>query len=651
MSASSGDDLNKTLTGPLKSAASANTISVDLGATQVPGAAPLGQSSLGGSGGAGGHVMKGDDAALAKALATLPNYQIEKKLGEGGMGAVYKATQKNLQRTVAVKVLPQRLANNALYVARLNREAIVLAKISHPNVTGCYDLGEHQGMRYVVMEFVEGETLGELIEKRKIIHEREALHYLKQAVSGLDYANSLGIIHRDIKPDNMLLYKPRTTQTTVRMAAGYQLKIADLGLATFTTEEAENTRLTTEGSALGSPHYMSPEQTVGESDLDFRTDVYALGITMYHMVTGKTPFTAATVGAVLAKKLSETIPDPRTEHPELSPGVSLLIQKMTARKREDRYANYGDLLIDIENVENGRAMNAVPLPQEKAGLALLPDTVSKLKKLTAGSGKPGEQPAQSGAKNNSALVLGAGIAVLIVGGLALAAFVGKKPGQNSQIVVVSTQTSPKPPAQTQNPVPVENPESKKAPPASSSETFTTQLLIDKEKRSTAGWTYSGDPKDFIFQEGSLFLQSLKGWNFAERQLPGSEYVLSLAVQTPMGGDNCELHLGISPAYYVACGIRLPADAKRVTAYVEKRDAKTHAVIEAFAKVDELSVDDPQSLRIQVWDGQATCFLNGKFMVSAEVEPEGAKSKLLRLAVKNGIAQYTMVEVSPRPASK
>src|SRR3954469_20383119 len=111
-------------------------------------------------GGTTASAMPGDDAALTKALASLPNYVIEKKLGEGGMGAVYRAHQKNLQRTVAIKVLPQRLCSNAMYVARLNREAIVLAKITHPNVIGCYDLGEHEGMRYVVMEFVEGETLG-----------------------------------------------------------------------------------------------------------------------------------------------------------------------------------------------------------------------------------------------------------------------------------------------------------------------------------------------------------------------------------------------------------------------------------------------------------------------------------------------------------
>jgi len=622
MSGSSGDDLNRTLLGPPSSAS--NTMSIG----------PLDPNlSLSGS----SSSTKGDDQALATALATLPNYEIEKKLGEGGMGAVYRARQKNLQRTVAIKVLPQRLVNNAMYVARLNREAMVLAKMSHANVTSCFDLGEHQGMRYVVMEFVEGDTLGHLIDSRKSLPQREALHYLKQAVSGLDYANSLGIIHRDIKPENLLLSKPRSTQTTVRMAAGYALKIADLGLAAFTAEETENTRLTTEGSTIGSPHYMSPEQTVGETDLDFRTDQYALGITLYHMITGKLPFVANTVGAVLARKLSEKLLDPRVEKPDLSATVSLLIQRMTAPKKDDRYTSYGDLLQDIENIESGKPLSIVPLPAAKAGMILLPDTLKMLKASGALAGS-----------TNYMLYGGvAGFAMLTVIFFWMLFDRGKTRPAIFKVPAVAVAPTPETPLKVPA-IRIAPPEVFKTTPPP--DVFATQSLIDKTKRSTAGWTFTGEAKDFQFQEGALFLQHLKGWNFAERQLPGSEFVLRANIQTPTGGDECEVHVGIAEKQYIACGIRLPANAKRVSAYVERRDIKTNAVLESLAKIDDLSVDDAHNLRIQLWDNQATCFLNDTFMVSAEVD-SAAMPKRLRLGVRNGIAQYSLLEVSPRAAAK
>ena len=597
----------------------------------------------------GSTVLRNNDEALSRALATLPNYELINKLGEGGMGAVYKARQRTLNRIVAIKVLPHHLCENTLYVARLNREALVLAKINHPNVTTCYDLGEHQGMRYVVMEYVEGESLSKLIEKRKQLSPPEALYYIKQSVLGLDCANALGIIHRDIKPDNMLLAKAVAPGTTVKMPAGFSLKIADLGLAAFTSEQTENTRLTTEGSTLGSPHYMSPEQTIGESDVDFRTDIYALGITLYHMLTGKVPYDAPSIGAVLARKLSENIKDPRELRPELSPAISLLIQKMTARKREDRYATYGELLQDIEAIEQNGALTAEILPDERASLTLSEDTIKALK--ASGVAFRGRKPQSSSEAAPRNAPPGIGKSKLIVTGIAAGLVLAASlflltPGKTTSV----SQTPDKAVTPTkQSPEPIKlNPEPPKTvvatPPAA--EFQSTLRLI--ENRSVEGWEYKGDNKDFGFQDGGLFLQCLKGWNRAQRPLPADEYSLRAFLQTFAGVDDGEVQVCLDDKSYLAFGIRLPLNAKGVTAYVERRELSSDNVIEVFAKQDELSVDDWHDLKVNVWERQAACFLNGQFLVTAELTETAAKCRNIRLATHNGIVQYRNLEVTPRP---
>ena len=592
-----------------------------------------------------------DGVLVAGELAGLPNYKIESKLGEGGMGAVYRARQQTLDRTVAIKVLPLRLCNNALYVARLNREARVLAKINHPNVIGCYDLGEHNGMRYVVMEYVEGENLARLVETRKHLPQVEALHYLKQAVMGLDHAQVLGIIHRDIKPENMLLAKATRTGTTMRLPVGQTLKIADLGLATFTGEEGENTRLTAEGSTLGSPHYMSPEQAVGDSDIDFRTDIYALGITLYHMLTGKTPHTAPTVAAVLAKKLSQSIPDPRSELPELVPSLSLLIQKMTARKKEDRYLSYGELLHDIESVEKGIALTAKVLPPDRASLALLPETIANLKHSPTQADSAASERVLPRAWISSpigiALIMGAllGIGAFVLNGLMRADKESVSVSGNKPHADEATPSK-------ENALPL-NPGQ---PPGNSPTTqmpstrhFSMQSLLEKE--SIQNWTYRNDAKDFGFQEGALFLQNIQSWNEAERTLPGTEYALRAHMQIPMGADEFEMRLGFSDKDYIAFGIRFPMGVEKVSAYVERRNINAHEVLEKLATKDAQDPDRWQILRVNVWGGQATCFLTNELLVSAELGSGWEKSKLLRIAINKGIGRIQILEVSPPSNSK
>jgi serine/threonine protein kinase len=592
-------------------------------------------------------VLRNNDDALSRALSSLPNYELLNKLGEGGMGAVYKARQRTLNRTVAIKVLPRHLCDNALYVARLNREALVLARINHPNVTTCFDLGEHQGMRYVVMEYVEGESLSRLIEKRKQLPPTEALYYIKQSVLGLDCANAQGIIHRDIKPDNMLLAKAASPGTTVKLPAGFSLKIADLGLAAFTSEQTENTRLTAEGSTLGSPHYMSPEQTIGESDVDFRTDIYALGITLYHMLTGIVPYEAPTIGAVLAKKLTESIKDPREVRPELPPAISLLIHKMTARKRSDRYSTYGELLQDIEAIEQNGVLAAEILTDDRASVILSESTINSLK---ASGVRVGKKTASTDAERRSAgtgsskwIVVGVAAGMLVIAGAFLMA-----PGKTGSSAIskggntILTPNSgvPATPATTPDPPKTKDPT---PPPV---EFQSAVRLI--ENRSTEGWDYKGDNKDFGFQDGGLFLQCLKGWNRAQRSMPSSEYSLRAFLQTFAGVDDGEVQLCMDDKTYVAVGIRLPVDAKSITVYVETRELTTDKVIKLLAKQDGLSVDDWHDLKVNVWERGASCFLNGQFLVNAELSESAAKCQTIRLASRNGIIQYRNLEVTPRP---
>jgi serine/threonine-protein kinase len=579
----------------------------------------------------------------------IPNYVIEKKLGEGGMGAVYRARQTALNRTVAVKVLPERLSSNQSYVARLNREAMVLAKLHHPNIIMCYDMGEHQGNRYVVMEYVEGENLGSLIEKRGALPEKEALFYLKQAVIGMDHALAAGIIHRDIKPENMLLSTPGKEGTITKIQAGHTLKIADLGLATFTGESTENTRLTAEGSTLGSPHYMSPEQTVGESNLDFRTDIYALGITLYHMVTGNIPFQAATVGAVLAKKLSERIPDPRKEHSQLSPGLSLMIQRMTAKDRNDRYASYADLLRDIEALEQGRAPAVTLLPDDRAGMILLPETVQKL------GATPRDGASQGPGKN--LLIAAAAVAVIVIA-LVLPGLLTSKPvatppppapvvSSSTKVetnTVASTGTGTGTAALNTRTASGTGTDTSATPPA----TFAPQYLVDEKIENF--WKKGGEGDIFWNDEdAAICLQAMTAaWVRAEHALPASDYQLHVKMDTTTGADAAEVQLGIGKKEYIAIGIRLLKDDAAMTAYIERRESGTDKLIEAFDKRGGLK--NKQEFFIRVSDRVVSCKLGKDFLGAPEIKDETV-APALRIATKKGIGRFFAIDVSPLTGGK
>jgi len=267
-------------------------------------------------------------------------YELLGKLGEGGMGVVYKAQQISLDRTVALKILPERLGRDREFVARFTREARMAARLDHVNIVRALDVGEAQGVHYFAMEFVEGEDVGSIIDREGKMSEDRAISIIMQSARALGHAHEHQLIHRDIKPDNILL----TPQGIA--------KVADLGLARSTDEHT--TRMTVTGTAMGTPHYISPEQARGEREIDIRTDIYSLGVTFFHMLAGEPPFHGSSAAIVITRRLTEDAPWIRDGAPEVFEGTALVIRRMMQRERDNRYSTPAELIHDLELVADGK---------------------------------------------------------------------------------------------------------------------------------------------------------------------------------------------------------------------------------------------------------------------------------------------------------
>ena len=251
------------------------------------------------------------------------NYQLVQKVGQGGMGLVYKGRQVSLDRVVAVKLLNKSLCDNAEFIKRFEREAKSIARINHPNIMAVYDFGQTDGIYYMVTEFIEGFSLSKQISDRVMMSVESLSPLIVQCLAGLAYVGTSGIVHRDIKPDNILI--------TLDGIA----KIADFGLAKDVTRN-DATDLTAVGLAMGTPAYMSPEQCMGRK-LDGRSDVYALGVTIYLALTGEKPFTGQSSFEIMTKQREFTPPPPRQLNPVLSKEVSDLVMRMLAKNPQDRF--------------------------------------------------------------------------------------------------------------------------------------------------------------------------------------------------------------------------------------------------------------------------------------------------------------------------
>jgi serine/threonine-protein kinase len=294
-----------------------------------------------------GYITQGQAERLRKNIKEskvpthqIPGYKILGKLGAGAMAVVYKAQQLSLNRTVAIKVLPRRFSENPEYVERFYKEGRAAGKLNHNNIVQAVDVGEAGGYHYFVMEYVEGKTLHDDLSAGKVFKEDAALDIVIQVAHALQHAHACGLIHRDVKPKNIMIN-----------TAGV-VKLADMGLARETTDiEAAQTEA---GKAYGTPYYIAPEQIRGKIDIDGRADIYGLGATLYHMVTGRVPFMADDPSEVMRKHLREELIPPDHINTSLSAGISEVIEVMMAKRKEDRYNNVDELLTDLEAVRNGR---------------------------------------------------------------------------------------------------------------------------------------------------------------------------------------------------------------------------------------------------------------------------------------------------------
>lgn len=280
-----------------------------------------------------------DEDSMYRPAQQIPGFQILGKLGQGAMATVFKAKQLSLDRMVAIKVLPKRLSDNQEFVDRFYREGRAAAQLNDPNIVQAIDVGEAGGYHYFVMEYIDGRTVYDLISNGNPLEEKEAVDIIVQTARALDHSHARGFIHRDVKPKNIMITKDGA------------VKLADMGLAReisdFKTANAEA------GRAYGTPYYISPEQIRGEINIDFRADIYSLGATFCHMVTGKVPFEGETPSAVMHKHLKEPLTPPDHTNTKLSAGVGEIIEVMMAKKREDRYLNTADLIVDLDAIAAG----------------------------------------------------------------------------------------------------------------------------------------------------------------------------------------------------------------------------------------------------------------------------------------------------------
>lgn len=283
-------------------------------------------------------------------------YILLEKLGAGGMGQVYKAYHPGMERLVAIKVILGNGNTDAETVKRFEREIKAAAKLAHPNITTVYDAGNSEGRHFMVMELVKGQDLLEIITQKGQFSIRDTLDYITQAAKGLKFAHANGVIHRDIKPGNLILDSDGV------------LKIVDMGLAKIHSKENDETlsMLTGNAAIMGTVDFMSPEQSLSTKNVDGRADIYSLGATLYYMLTGNVMYPGKTAMVKLMAHRKSLIPSLRVSRSDISENLDAVYSKMVAKDLNDRYQNMSELISDLELVANGFA----PIAKSKEMLTI-----------------------------------------------------------------------------------------------------------------------------------------------------------------------------------------------------------------------------------------------------------------------------------------
>jgi len=264
-------------------------------------------------------------------------YEIQAEVGRGGMGVVFKATDRELKREVAIKVLPAELSQQEDLRKRFYREAQLSAGLSHPNIVPIYDVGSREDLVWFVMQFIDGETLRRIVERTGAQSVTVVARTIREVAYALAYAHARGIVHRDIKPDNILL----------EISTGRAM-VMDFGIAKIFTG-VQDTAITSSGMLLGSVAYMSPEQAAGE-ELDGRSDLYSLGLVAHYMLTGRNTHTGPNPQAILAHVLTKKVAPIRSYRPDVPDWLETAITSATSASREERYARAEDM---IEQLDQG----------------------------------------------------------------------------------------------------------------------------------------------------------------------------------------------------------------------------------------------------------------------------------------------------------
>lgn len=267
-------------------------------------------------------------------------YEVIKSIGEGGMANVYLAYDTILDRRVAVKVLRGDLSNDEKFVRRFQREALSASSLSHPNIVEMYDVGEDNGIYYIVMEYIEGKTLKQLIKKRGALTLSEAIDIMLQITDGISQAHDSYIIHRDLKPQNIMIKEDGT------------IKITDFGIAMA----LNSTQLTQTNSVMGSVHYLPPEQASGKGST-IRSDIYSMGILFYEILTGTLPFKGENAVEIALKQMRDEIPSVRKKNPAIPQSVENVILKATAKNPKNRYSDSKEMHADLLTVLNDERMD------------------------------------------------------------------------------------------------------------------------------------------------------------------------------------------------------------------------------------------------------------------------------------------------------